>query len=533
MSFVGEVAELPIGTGGFNGAKNVSQVRPDQLIQADTVTLENNILQKEGGASLYNSSAITGAPQVMGGWDWYPTSTQQRMVVVCNDSKIYKDSGAGTFATTLKTLTNVPSRPPFFVEGGNEVAANSRKLFIFTGNNPVQVLAADGATTADIATPPADWSGTNQPSAGFISNFRLWGYGNLNDPHRLYYSTTTSHEDMTTGGAGASGSISVFPGEGDRIAAAIPFKGHIIVFKYPKGIYDVDVTSSNPADWGATRLSQAIGVSGAYGIVNIDDDILFIDPTGIFHKISAVREFGDFGLQSAGDQDAFMTPYLREVMNLARMEWIRSVFYIAKREVQFTFARTGNTANTARLVVDLNDPTRMRFRYSYRDSMECLWVRKDSSGIPRLTGGDQAGFVWNMDQTNKVKNNTAYVSTFQTPHYDLSHIDPLLATKRKGGVALELVVEPKGNWTLGIDVYWDGRYYMSTTFNMGVSGAALGSFVLDTDVLGQDQVLSKIRRIVGSGRRISLVGTDSGSGTDFSIARAFLKYKLLDERISK
>lgn len=530
--FVGEISELPIGQGGFTGTHNQSQVQPDQLIQADSLTFESGTLQKEGGAAKYNTSAIAGSPQIMGGHDWWPSAATQRMIVVGSDSKIYKDSGAGTFPVTLKTLGSQPSVPPVFVEGGKEVAANNRKLFIFTGSNQIQVLSADGATTADIATPSPDWA-ANYPTAGCVHAFRMWAWGNANDPHRLYYSTNTNHEDFTGGvSPTGSGTISVYSGEGERIITAISFKGQLIVFKYPSGIYAVDTTDPSPANWGVSRLSRAPGIAGYYCAVNVEDDILFFDIAGIFHMLSAVRDYGDYALQSVNDL-AYMTPYIRDNINLARLQWTRHAYYTAKKELHFTLPQGTSLTNNHRLVLDINDPSRIRFRYSTRDQLESLWLRKDSNNVLRLTGGDQAGFVWKLDQSVKTKDGAAYSSIAQTPHYDLSHIDPQLATLIKTGVALELVVEPKGNWTLGVDIYWDGKYFMSTSFNMGVSGAALGSFVLDTDALGSDQILSKKRRIAGSGRRISLVITDSGAGTDFSVSKMFLHWLKAADRNSK
>ena len=92
------------------------------------------------------------------------------------------------------------------------------------------------------------------------------------------------------------------------------------------------------------------------------------------------------------------------------------------------------------------------------------------------------------------------------------------------------MVEPTGNWNLAVSVMWDGETVQTVNFNMGTSGATLGAFVLGTDKLAGDQILNRKKRIVGSGRRLSLSGTNSGAGEDFSVGQFLLHALVGDER---
>src|SRR5262245_16365753 len=172
MGYRGLIAELPLGPDGQTGSKNLSTVRPTQLLKARNLTLENFTLQKEGGTTKYTPSAIDGGTPIQGGWDWWPTDGVQRSVIFTGSGKLLKDSGSGAYGTTLNTGLTATSVVPVFVEGSKEAAANNRKLFCFTGKNPIQVLAADGVTTTDLATPPVDWSGANQPITGMVHEGR-------------------------------------------------------------------------------------------------------------------------------------------------------------------------------------------------------------------------------------------------------------------------------------------------------------------------------------------------------------------------
>lgn len=527
MAFAGYIVPLPIGTGGLTGTHSMTQVELDKLLVAQNLTYENGTLQKEGGAVKYNSAAIAGAPIILGGYDWWPSSAVQRMVVFTDAGKLLKDAGSGAFATTLASgLSTTGSGGtvalPLFVEGGQEALANNKKLFIFTGGNQVKVLSGDGATVANLATPPADWA-SQFPIAGCLHNNRLWG----GMGHRVYFSTFTDHENFTD--VANAGTLPVYPGVGERIVSMISYKGFLIVAKYPRGIYAIDTTSPTIANWTTRQISVPIGAAGPGAMLSLGDDVSILDPAGVFHLLSAVTDFGDVGL-SASSRPAKMDTFLADNCSLNKLRTVQSVLYPTKREAHFAVSRLG-VINDSRLVLDLNQTGLIRWRFSDRDINESLWLRKDVNNIPRLMAGSNGGFVYQLDQTSRLKDGAGYTGRFQSPHLDMSHLDPSFSAKRKLGHFLECVVEPKGNWNLLVDILWDGIYHETVAFNMGVSGNSLGSFVIGTDALAADAVLNKKRRITGSGRRISLVGYNSGIGEDFSISEFLLHFTLGDERL--
>ena len=528
MSYDGKVVEVPM-MGGLTGTKNQSTIHPDQLLQANNVSFASGALSKEGGAVKYNSTAIIGSPNIIAGHDWFPTDAVQRMIVVLSDGTIKKDSGAFTFPTTLASALTVANTVPMFVEGAKEAAANNRKLFIFTGKNAVQVLSGDGVTTTALLTPPADWSAANQPVVGAIHEFRLWGAGNLNDPHRVYYSTTGNHEDMT--GAG-SGSITVYPGEGEKIVGMISFKGLLLLWKYPKGLYYIDTTDPTIANWKVRVVSRATGGVSPLGQVLIDNDIIYLDAAGNFQLVSATLEFGNMAANNLS-QKFQINSFLHDNVNLSRLQQIRAMYYGNRREVHFLLSSLNSTVNNRRMVIDFN-MAEPRFRFSDRDTMDSIWLRMDIDNIQRPMIGDNAGFVWFLDQDTKSKAGAGYLGQFQTPQIDLSHLGPStnnLPTKRKQGQFLEVVAEPKGNWNLNVDIQWDGVTTQTVTFNMGTGGVGLGTFVIGTDTLGGDTLLNRKRRITGGGRRFSLIARNNGVGEDFSIDKFYLHFVPGDERL--
>lgn len=238
MAYTGQIAPIPLGQDGMNGTDNLDLMLPEQKEDLLNTSLAYGGVTKDGGSTKFNASALGAPSPIIAGYDYWPDTGTQRTIALTSNGSAFKDTGAGTFGVTLAsgkswTTTTVP----VFVESGKEAAANNKKLFIFTGTDQVQVLSGDGATTSNIgANRPADWA-TLFPICGANHNARLWGAGNSSDPHRLYYSLATDHEDFTSAGAGT---VAVFPGEGQKIVAIASFYGILLVWKFPRGLYLVD-----------------------------------------------------------------------------------------------------------------------------------------------------------------------------------------------------------------------------------------------------------------------------------------------------
>lgn len=518
------VLMIPVGTEGLTGQQNLSRARPGQLLRAQNITYENGTVEKISGTTRYTATTLGTGVRIMAGHDWWPSTGVQRAIVVTSAGAVRMDglAASGGFGTSLCTLGSVTSVVPVFVEGGAEASAAARKLFLFSGSNPVKRLSATGSIMTTIASGPADWSGTNQPTTGVIHAGRLWGFKD----HRGYYSSTVSHETFATGG----GSIAVYPGEGEGIAAACVYGSIIIVWKRPAGIYAIDTTDPAVTGWTVRRLSRQLGIAGPRAYLTLDGSVAFVDPSGELYDIGTLTEAIDVRPQSLTEA-TLLSPWLREHTNPAQYGKIQAIYYPAKRRGEIAMAGSQDTTNTIRLILDFNGP----LRYAWTDQLtaESLWLRKDSSGVPRPTAGDATGNVWRLDQETRSHDGDGYLATFQTPHLDAAQLtgDLAVAGRRMNGAFLECVVDPQGDWTLDVDVLWDGALKIyGLTFDMGQTGAALGNFILDQDVLGGEQVLNRKRRIAGGGRRISLIARNSGAAQNFSLSHFLLHVQMGDER---
>lgn len=528
MAYRGSVTRLPVGMLGFSGSRNPTQLQAGHFEEDNSVSLDAGLIQKEGGAGKLNASALGAPSAVISGINYSPLANTLRDAVFLSNGSILKDTGAGTFAVTLASGLNSPrDPPPYFMMAGGEAAGSPRTLFCFSETNQVRAVDADGAVMAAITTPPADWAGAgNFPTFGVLHEGRLFGGGNASDPHRMYYSRASDHQDFSAPG----GTLSVFPGEGERLVGAISFRGLLVLFKYPKGIYTITTSDPSPAGWRVDRLSMAVGAVNQHTIVPIDNDTMYMDASGNIHLLSATNAFG--GVETSNiSQQSDLSEFIRNNIALTSIKRAMGIWYGAKQQAQFALPMLGGSDNNIRLVVDLSSPQApVRFLRSTRDTPISMWIRQDVFGVYKPVHGDLVGFVWLMDQAARNKDGAAYTMTFETSNMDLSFADPKLATLNKSGDFLELIFEPQGDWDLTVTVLWDDVPGPPMLYSMGGAGAALGVFVLDTDRLSSTSIKSIRKRIAGSGRRVKLIATNSGIDQNVAISDFYLSFRSMDER---
>lgn len=473
---------------------------------------------------------------VIAGINWSPVAGSLRDVVFLDGGTVLKDTGAGTFPTTMaSSLSTDREPPPYFVVGGGEAVGAARRIFLFSSSNQVQTASADGNTLAAIANPAADWA-SSFPTFGLLHGQRMWAGGNNSDPHRMYFSSLTNHTDFLTGG-GVAGSIAIYPGEGERIVGGMSFRGALVIFKYPAGIYIINTADPTVANWTVTPLTRATGTLNQNTIIPIENDVLFMDAAGSVHALSTTNEFGDLTSSDIGEVDKIQK-FMQRNINLTKLRRTVGIWYAKRHQAWFAMPLLGSDNNNLRFitvfegVAQQNTPPVRRFFMSRRDTPISMWLRPDAANIPTPAHGDDLGFVWNMDQEVRSKDGAGYPIIFETSNTDFGFADPQMATKMKGGQFLELNYEPRGDWDLTVECFWDDILTDTILFNMGSGGASIGSFILDTDVLAASSVRSKRVKMDGSGRRLRLVAENSGVGQDVSLSSFFVGTTLMDERVA-
>jgi hypothetical protein len=429
---------------------------PIELLDAKGVTFSDDLLEKEPGATKFDSTGITGK-NIMDIHAWQDPNGQ-RLVCTTKEGDIYVSDTtpfSNLDANTGKTgLSTSPAKGKFLECGNESSAANSKHLFYFNGYDVIQVLDANATAFGNIGTPPADWTGTNQPVGGTVHDNRVVGYGNANDPHRLYYSDPDNHEDFTTTAAFTQ---PINSHVGKRIWNAVSFNGLLFVWKYPVGIFYVDDSDIKRANWYVRTKSEAIGCAPSpKAVLALDDDVLFMAADGSIHLLSAVNS--QSGVRGSDLTYALgLTKWIQDNVALDKLNQVDSVWYPSKKQAIFTLPGSGDSTNTVTLkfdfgVVDAGSP--IRFSYSERDAADAVALYLDSNNIPRPIMGEGV-FAWKLDQASRTKGG-AYTASWQTPYLSMGHIDRTFSAIQKNWDNLEVIFDPTGTGDLSVDVYVDG-----------------------------------------------------------------------------
>lgn len=531
MAFTGVSVEIPLGVEGLTGNPNHADLGPGHLVTAQNISYWSGTIRRESGAVLTTPTPLGGA--ITSGYTWLGgTRTVITVTPATGPSQLRKDTGEGTYGTVLATATQAFDMLPNYAEGGEEELNAPTKLFVAWSPNPPLVIEGDADTARPITDAPTEWTGAG-PTQFVNHEGRIWAIGMGADPHRLYYSSTTNHENFT--GPGGGGNILVFAGEGDRIVAGISFKGMLIVWKNPGGIYAVDTANIDPLHWRVTRISAFIGARGPGCVTMLDTDVIFIDHAANVQLLSGITEYGQIGnanLTRAYD----LGGRLRREILPAQLPFSTVQFSPARREVHITMLQRGPITQWQRLVIDLNrQGTPYRFRIANRDHAQSLWLAEDQEGTKRPIIGDTEGRIWRLDQPGCTRTGLGWTEDDPAPSIamtpELHFTDP---TKRKLGKFLEVYTTADVRSQFIVEVFWDGILRQKIVFDMQLVGWALGPapnpFILDTSWLAGGSLTVRRARLVGSGRRLQLKIVSKGFAEDFSIARLFVSGAISNER---
>lgn len=507
------VIEIAGGREGLWGIRNRNLIPLGSLLQLRNATLGDHTWRKGGGASTVGSSAgasLTGKAAI----DYFPSSGVQRTLAAWSDGTLQKDDGAGDSWTTLKSGLTTSGAVPFWALGGAESAGRNRKAFYCDRVNAVQVLSGDGASMAAISAPPTDWASANQPGFLVIHQGFLWGGGNANDPYRVYRSLATNHEDFTT----TAYSLSIFPGEYERLVAGLSYKGLLLLWGYPEGCYAVDTSDPSSANWRVYKVARA-GAAGPKNAIVVEDDILWVSPDGSFHLISATETLGSVRATDLAYRK--LGAWVREQINLAQLASAEFEYYSHKLEVELACHAAGGTAKNRRLHMDLNRrDLGERWIWWDRDRNEAFFLRKKNEIlVPAML--DNAGQLWELDRPNRNANGSAYTFEAFLKDTDFSELQPAWRGRKKNGRFIQVEYDPLGSATLVCEVIRDGD--LKQTINFSLTGGPAALPVTLPVTLGADSFLTTDRkRLLGQATRWGFRFKGTGLNEDVSIARVLI-----------
>jgi hypothetical protein len=533
--YSGQISVIPLGRAGLFTDAAQSDIPVSGLIRANNVTYYNQIIQKDYGSRIWNSTPLPSS--IIRAQEMYPDSQSQdqRIFCLCANGQIYKFTNN---LTQVQITANSSTDPvslntnnyTSMVVGGNELVNQPKKLFTFDGYDSPQVISGDGTTRHSIALPAFDWSGTNQPFGGIIFGGSLWAFGNRNNPHAIYSSNALNHEDFQT--VDATNTYSVFPGEYDGIVCAAVFRGQLYILKYPLGLYYLVQPDTNPIDWYFAKQSDDFGACSPQSAAVCNNDLIIANNYGSFTSLLAALIFGD-----TVASDLFHTQQcFRFAENEVRPDLVKNrsiVYYSKKQQLLGSFQSNQGIENDRISVIDFKNPQKVpKIGWTNKDQPNCLFLVRNNLKIPKPFYGSSDGNIYEMDvpdywvgsETNTA-NQSGYLFDIQTPYSNFSQDNMLLGSQVKTYEFLEVEYEPTGDFECNVDIFIDQRFQGTYQFNL--SGRSnLSEMPLNSSRI--DGLGGFYRRfpIYGEGRTISLRFYNSVLGQGVRLVRASIYYRL-------
>lgn len=514
MGYSGQVFRIPLGSRGLMTDEVQTRMPIDALLEAKNVSFVNGLIEKENGAYRWNKTGY--ASPIIAFNDFWPTDVQQRVTTLTADGTLRKHIDritsvviTPTGPTDPPTLTLASDHLPQFIPGGVEASGTERKLFLATGTTQLQVMVGDFLTRRNVSQPALDWT-TSYPTGGLIHNNRLCVFGNGTSPHTLYMSNPDDHEDFRT--AGAFLQFPVAPGEGESLLQGYNFKGRLFLLKYPFGVYYLDDTDPDFTNWQVRKLTGAFGGASAFGAFEALNDFFAANSTGSITQMSATL---DFGAMENGNllRNLRNEGYMRQTTARFGYRKRYAVYYEDKKQGLVTYQSSGGIKNDLTLKIDFNSPDNPRVSWSTKDQATCLGLTKDTLGINRPMYGSDDGYLYFGDWPTFEVAGSAYEGAFQTIHHDFGAADGSLAERMKLYDFIEVTFQPRGNWSLQVDVYIDGVFSETIPFKM-------------TKLNQTSHIPQSFRKpLHGTGRRISLRCSNAELDDGFGVSEISVYYR--------
>lgn len=511
-----DVVELKIvlGKEGLFGLRNKDRIPLGGLQQLRNADLTDHTLRPEGGAATFGVP-LSGVPAIRAAIDYWPDTSTQRIVAMASDGTLQKDDSLGAVWTAvtgaLGALT-VAGAVPSFSTGGREDATKSNALFYADGINPERVMRGDG-TFAALSAPAPEWTGVNRPRGFAINQGYNWAFGCPTLPHHLVRSLDTNHENFTS----TRFAVPIFGGDkpGLYVSCALNFKGFLVVWKFPAGVYAYDTRDADPANWYAVRIGSG-GAPGPGCAVVAENDVLWVDPAGGMHLLSATQEAA--GLRAEDIAYRKLGRFIPNQISRTNLSRAQLVYDSDRQEAVLACSAQGTTALNRRLTLDLGNKAEVgeRWRISDRDVNEALFLRRESDNVEHLYMGDDAGQFWKLNQATRSKAGAGYTFEYWTADTDFAAMAQKLTGKKNSGAYLQLIYDPHSTGTHTVRIWRDGSQRQSLDFSL--SGGPNALPVTLPFVLGAETMLATgKRRLLGAARRWSLQGISSVAGFDFGI----------------
>ena len=502
MAFVGERYILALN-GSFNGNEDLTEVPAGEFAKdSRNIDTHNGGAEKRGGTQKVGSQ-ITASLSSLGGGQLVKRNGNKYLYWAGSNGTLYRDGAS------IATGRDASARANFTVMGD--------EMFIANGVDVVKV--DDGSSIATISDPAADWSGSVQPKKFVLhakgQSRRAFAFGVPGFENTLYYSVSGDFEDFANAGSGTV----VFDFEdGYGITDCVSKDGALWVFGKNK-TFVLDDSDSTPSNWGHFSASFKGGAHHERSTCVAGNYIYVINSEGNIYQVETAEQLRDYK-EGSITYPAFIHNYIRETVDLSKLDQCHLNYEPRHRALMFFFVAQGSTTvgKALKYYIDLrkwapphdSDDNSDESGYSASASFQA----ETSAGAKRLYTHDYNGFIWELSSTTKTDDGNAYKSEAYSGwlSFDLEGVEKRYAY----GI---LSYKSRGDYQVNIRWWVDDTEQSTQTVSLSASGATLGSFVLDTDVLGVIGVDESEFEMGQVGRKLRVAISNDGAGHDFFLSK--------------
>lgn len=498
--------------GSFNGSPNLSDVPAGQFVEGSrNGNTLNNGFEKRGGTETIGSQ-IAASLQSLGGAQLIKRSTLTKHTYFAGaDGELYRD---GVSIVSSRSTT----------EYSHFTAADDR-MFICNGVNDVKVDT--GSAVATITSPPADWTGSAHPVKMIIhtkgGSRRMFAWGVNGKETTLYYSSTGNFQEFT---GGSSGNVVVDFRHGEGIIDCISKDGTLWIFGKDE-TYILDDTDSDKANWGVQRASFKGGVNSPRLTTVARNAIFAMSTDGDIYEVQTAEQYRDFS-QASIAIPFFIKDYIRRNWDLTKINQFHMNYEPVTDSLRIFGVRLGQTVVDECLVYYISQakwapPHDARDNNTGNNSglkASVSFLAEDSSGDMRLYTQDYNGYTWNIETPLKADNSMDYTATALLPWLDLD----LPGLEKRFAYAV-LHYKSIGDYEVSIQWSVDGAGQFIENISLTPSGAALDSFILDTDTLGLIGFSEEEFDLGEIGRTIRFEISNSNAGEDFFLSELYIAFQ--------
>lgn len=529
MAYAGSQKVIRLGGLGLMTDMSQDALPPNSLIRCENVQFKHGIIERADeitdwmyGNPVYQTpDFINEKPLAVK--RYFPEPRIERQIVVTSAGRVYKYLNGFT-RIEITAVNGAPEflsidNMPVIVTGGNQSQNDPKKVYIFTGNSPIQVIEGDGETRRNLTTPSPDWT-TSFPTFGLIHRNSLVCFGNRSSPNQQYFSAPDDQENFNPISPGVI-IQTIYPGESEGLISAFVFKGKLFSFKKPYGVYglvDDDIDRNN---WYYQKTSGTFGIASPLSYFEGVDDIFIFSNDGSLVSMTAAFRLGDVYnsdlLAALKSSTAFY--------GLIRRQFLYNSFatYLPNQKlavVAFPSYKSKDGYCDSLIYIDFSEQTPRVSWHHYESSQITAVDRyKDSYGDDKFLFCKLAYTGNNYTLGRLATYYPAYTDEtpfrIQTPHLNFE----TEANKLYDG--FELMFESTSVYPLAVDVYIDSKF--SNTFLIQpYFGGVLGPAIFGSNVtkfsnylfnLGKNYLLGrgtrpKYNSLKGRGQTISFVIRD-------------------------